>query len=107
MPPSGYKPTEADSVVSFLNSVCDSLISEGIEKKLSPCDALEKECENIRLIENGECDIYQVSTLSLTREFYILLLSSKPTTYEELSRERNKQMQIVKENILRIRVPPI
>jgi len=107
MPPSGYKPTEADSVVSFLESVCESLIDEGREKKLSPCDALRRECENIKLIENGNCEIYQVGALLLTREFYMQLLSSNPTTYEDLRDARNRQLRIVKENILSIHVPSI
>lgn len=107
MPPSGYKPTEADSIVQFLGSVCVSLISEGIEKKLSPCEALEKECDNIFIIENSGCDTYQAGTLSLTREFYKQLLYLEPQTYSELKEQCKKQLETVKKNILRIHVPPI
>ncbi len=107
MPPSGYKPTEADSVVSFLESICESLITEGIEKKLSPTDALKNECENIQSIENSGCEIYQAGTLLLTRQLYAQLLSSNPKNYEELRKERDKQLCIVKENILSIHVPSI
>ena len=107
MPPSGYNTTEAKSIVSFLNSISKSLIKEGKEKKLSPNNALQSECDNINIILKNQCSSYQSVVLTLTRDFYNISLSSDPKTYADLRSTMKKELKLVESEILSIHVPEI
>ena len=107
MPPSGYKNEEALFITYFLKSIGESLIKEGKEKKLSPCDALKRECNNIDSIVKTKCTKYQSTVLFLTKHYYTMVLLEKPDSYNEVRSIMEKQLKIVESDIVQVHVPEI
>lgn len=108
MPPSGYTLEQSKSVNDFLGSCANALEKEGIEKKLSPIEALKSECDNIKIIlhaGNEEC--FATGVLNLTHSFYSELINLEPKTYSEFHLLVNKTLNKVKDEVLRVHVPEI
>ena len=105
MPPSGYTLEQSESVNGFLRSCAHSLEKEGIERQLSPTEALRAECDNITTAlhaENG--DQFAHGVLALTYSFYSELMKLDPKTYREFHTLVGKTLEKVKDAILNVHV---
>lgn len=108
MPPSGYTVDQSSSVINFLVSCANSLEKEGVQKNLSPVDALKSECENINVIlGNKNCEYFAGGVLALTHIFYSDLLAKKPKNYDEYRMMVVKALEEAKDEILAVHVPEI
>ncbi len=108
MPPSGYSNKQSKSIVTFLESVSNSLKSEGIDFELTPLEALKREIKNIDdIVVSEKFGKLSGIVLELTKWFYEEIINSSPQNYEELIEIRNKILNEVYDDILDIHVPTI
>ena len=108
MPPSGYSNMQSQSIVSFLESVSNSLKSEGIEFELTPLEALRRELKNIDdIVVSEKFGKLSGIVLDLTKWFYEEIIKSLPNNYKEFIEIRNKILDEVFDDILDIHVPTI
>lgn len=109
MPPSGYSSEQSASIVDFLKSCSRALEREGKQKQLSPTDALQAECKNIRLILESDELSTPIARLALdmTLNLYVRLHQSSPRDYEDLSEATDRLLQEVSVSILAIHVPDL
>ena len=85
MPPSGYTLFQADSVIEFLVSCGESLISEAIAEGREPDAALAHEITNIdTLVSSSAFSPLEKSVFAVNRAFYSLLETSKPNSFDAL-----------------------
>jgi hypothetical protein len=108
MPPSGYNLKQCKYVNNFLISCADALKKEGIEKSLSPTEALVGECNNIKTILFSEKNKpFANAVLNLTFSFYSELLNHKPKSYDDFQSLVANGLKKVKDEILDVHVPEI
>lgn len=107
MPPSGYSIEQSDYIRDFLESVSHSLEKEGIEKNLTPIQAMEAECENIHLIAKDSDNLAEKSVLFLTKHFYLKVLEQAPQSYLEYRKSVETVLPNIREVILSVHVPEI
>lgn len=85
MPPSGYSLFQADSVVEFLISCGESLISEATAEGREPEEALTYEIANIdALVSSPDFSHLEKSVFAVNRAFYTLLAASRPNSFDAL-----------------------
>ncbi|WP_435415084.1 hypothetical protein [Polaribacter aestuariivivens] len=108
MPPSGYSNKQSKSIVSFLESVSNSLKSEGLEFNLTPLEALAREIKNIDdIVVSEKFGRLSGIVLELTKWFYEEIIKSSPQDYDVFIDVRNKILDEVYDDILDIHVPTI
>lgn len=107
MPPSGYSKDQSGYIHGFLESVSESLEKEGLEKGLSPVEAMNAECSNIQLIANESYDLAEKSVLFLTEAFYRQILSKEPSDYLAYRKAVQLALSQIDDVVLSIHVPEI
>lgn len=81
---------------------------EGVEKDLSPAEALTQEIRNIDLIRSdASISLFAASTLDLTRAFYATLLESPPRDWSNWTEVVTGVLADVQDAVLAVHVPEI
>lgn len=104
MPPSGYNPTQADSLCEFLRSCVHALIEENRGLR-DPHEAIRREMDSItRDLVDEKRPKFEQDLLSFTRAFYQTLIEKCPASLEELANHAETCLADVHSRILSIHV---
>jgi len=108
MPPSGFNLEQSGKIIEYLDSISDSLRQEGLQKGLSPIEALKNEINNIEnIVESEFFNPLSKFLLLMTKEFYVELGEKNPDSYSDFINIKKVVLERIRKDILEIHVPEV